>query len=292
MSGRVVASGVIIVIAIMVLAPAPGLLSTDLLFDHFDGSSLDASRWAIREQNGDISVSGGRLVMTNGFHKRVDSVQAFSLASAEARVRLGSPGGQADYMKFGFEVNAITESPGLPGFYFDTLEPSFGGEVGHIVALAYDASHNLLLEQRVALNCEAFHVLRIDWTNASVDFYVDGTLMGTAAYSFSGALTLGLWNDRGYRMETDWVRVFQGGEILRARAGGPYAGLEGSPVTFDASLSADPEGDPLTFRWDFESDGVWDTTAVSDPTAAHSYSDDFQGLATVEVSDGAAAFEI
>jgi len=71
----------------------------------------------------------------------------------------------------------------------------------------------------------------------------------------------------------------------KANGGGPYAGTEGSPITFNASGSSDPNGDALTFTWDFENDGVDDLT-TSSPTAAHTYPDDFTGKAKLTVSDG------
>jgi hypothetical protein len=36
-----------------------------------------------------------------------------------------------------------------------------------------------------------------------------------------------------------------------ASAGGPYSGTSGVPIIFDGSGSFDPEGDPLTYAWDF-----------------------------------------
>ena len=66
---------------------------------------------------------------------------------------------------------------------------------------------------------------------------------------------------------------------------GPYTGYEGNAITFDASLSYDPEGDPLEYRWDLEDDGIWDTDWSSDPTASFTWGDDYTGQARLEVRD-------
>ena len=70
-------------------------------------------------------------------------------------------------------------------------------------------------------------------------------------------------------------------------AGGPYAGKESDTILLNASASTDPEGDPLQFRWDFTGNGTFDTPWSSSPTAEALYTDDFSGVAVVEVSDGA-----
>ena len=59
-----------------------------------------------------------------------------------------------------------------------------------------------------------------------------------------------------------------------------------SPVTFSAAGTTDPEGDALTYRWDFESNGSIDATGA---TAVHSYPnapDPATYTATLHVSDG------
>ena len=61
---------------------------------------------------------------------------------------------------------------------------------------------------------------------------------------------------------------------------------EGDLILLDASASADPEGDPLQFRWDFDADGTWDTPYAIEPMIASTWGDDYSGNVLVEVSDG------
>lgn len=70
-------------------------------------------------------------------------------------------------------------------------------------------------------------------------------------------------------------------------AGGPYAGFEGTPILFNAGGSSDPDGDALTYMWDFANDGTVDATTTS-ATISHAYPDDFVGKAKLTVSDGSA----
>ncbi len=54
-------------------------------------------------------------------------------------------------------------------------------------------------------------------------------------------------------------------------------------VQFDGTGSSDPDGDPLTYAWDFESDGVVDS---SDPSPTHTYSSAGTVYAELTVDDG------
>ncbi len=74
-------------------------------------------------------------------------------------------------------------------------------------------------------------------------------------------------------------------EFPVADANGDYYGYEGSPVTFDAGDSYDPEGDSLDFRWDFNNDGDWDTDWSTSSTAEFTWGDDHSGTVKVEVRD-------
>jgi ELWxxDGT repeat protein len=63
--------------------------------------------------------------------------------------------------------------------------------------------------------------------------------------------------------------------------GGPYTGVRHEPVVFDGRRSSDPDGDPITFQWDF-GDGASGTGAQP----AHTYTVLGTFTATLTVSDG------
>jgi len=72
-----------------------------------------------------------------------------------------------------------------------------------------------------------------------------------------------------------------------ADADGPYYCTAGE-ITFDASASFDPdpgETATLQYRWDFESDGIYDTPWSTDPTVTYTYPACEEYTATLEVKD-------
>jgi hypothetical protein len=71
-----------------------------------------------------------------------------------------------------------------------------------------------------------------------------------------------------------------------AEANGPYTADEASTVTFDATGSSDPDGDPLQYRWDVDGDGIWEISWTSDVTVEYIFTDEFTGTATLQVTDG------
>jgi PKD repeat protein len=69
-----------------------------------------------------------------------------------------------------------------------------------------------------------------------------------------------------------------------ADAGGPYTVTEGQPLSLDASGSSVADGDPLSFAWDLNGDGVFDDATGVSPTLGWSQ------LASRSINDGPATF--
>jgi PKD repeat protein len=72
-----------------------------------------------------------------------------------------------------------------------------------------------------------------------------------------------------------------------ANPGGPYTGTTGQAVAFDGSASADPNGDPLTYIWDFGDGAMGDGVAPS-----HTYAAAGRYEVTLVVNDGLLDSEI
>jgi PKD repeat protein len=66
-----------------------------------------------------------------------------------------------------------------------------------------------------------------------------------------------------------------------ADANGPYSGTIGNPVAFDGTGSSDPDGDALTYAWDFG-----DASTGSGATTSHTYAAAGVYTVTLTVSDG------
>jgi len=69
-----------------------------------------------------------------------------------------------------------------------------------------------------------------------------------------------------------------------ADAGGPYEGVPGKPITFDASGSYDPDGQIVLAEWDWDLDGTYDYQTTN-PVCEHTWTCPFSGTVRVRVTD-------
>lgn len=70
-----------------------------------------------------------------------------------------------------------------------------------------------------------------------------------------------------------------------AHAGGPYTGFAGAPISFNGTGSSDPDGDVLTYAWDFGDGGT-----SSAPTPMHTYGLAGNYSVSLHVTDPGALF--
>ena len=101
---------------------------------------------------------------------------------------------------------------------------------------------------------------------------------------FSGTVTL----DTLFRVVEDTFTVGTGGgggnQSPTAQAGGPYSGTAGSPISFQSTGSADPDGTITGYAWSFGDGG---TSTQANPT--HSYAAAGSYTATLTVTDNQGA---
>jgi len=80
----------------------------------------------------------------------------------------------------------------------------------------------------------------------------------------------------------DTAQVSVGNAPPTAEAGGPYTGDEGSPIELRGS-GTDPTNDPLTYTWDLDQDGVFETPGQ---VVTYAWPDDGVYIITLRVDDG------
>ncbi len=115
-----------------------------------------------------------------------------------------------------------------------------------------------------------------------------GTVTGAHAYADNGMFTVTVTvsdMDGGAGDNSATVPVSNVAPTATS-AGGPYAGAQGTPITF-TGIATDPgSADVLTYEWDFHYDGTFalEGTATS-PTLAYAYPQDGSFTAALRVRD-------
>jgi len=76
-----------------------------------------------------------------------------------------------------------------------------------------------------------------------------------------------------------------------AVAGGPYSGTVDELITFDASNSSDPDGNIVTYEWDWNGDGIYDES-VTTAIITHAWNEEYSGLIRLKVTDNGGVTDI
>jgi hypothetical protein len=148
--------------------------------------------------------------------------------------------------------------------------------------VSYDEHGNWTFDPNSDLN----HNMAYYYTKKLIE---GGNPAGVALYLTKGDVPYMGMNQLDYNLYGDpetYLLVTQANVGPTADAGGPYVENEGTLITFDGSASTDLDGDNLTYRWDFQNDGTWDTEWSNSSTANNTWYDDHSGTVLLEVSDG------
>lgn len=110
----------------------------------------------------------------------------------------------------------------------------------------------------------------------------------SAQLAAAASASVSVLDDGAFYLYTAWATTASNRPPVVA-VDGPEVVHEGDTVIFNAGQSSDPEGDALQFRWDLDGDGTWDTEYSPESSITHTYPNDGQRSAFVEVFDGASA---
>ncbi|MBI4320123.1 MAG: carboxypeptidase regulatory-like domain-containing protein [Chloroflexi bacterium] len=146
----------------------------------------------------------------------------------------------------------------------------------------------------VTLSATAFQGYSVASTYYSVDGPPVRTYSGPFVVSGDGTHTINyrsVDNIGVYEMTRTLTIRIVSNRPPTAQAGGPYSVAEGSAVTLNGS-GADPDGDPITFAWDLDGNGSFETTGQN-PSASTLAKDGPRSQAvTLQVCDNKAACAI
>jgi hypothetical protein len=114
-----------------------------------------------------------------------------------------------------------------------------------------------------------------------------GTISGSHVYAEDGTFqaTVTVTDDDGGTHSRTLMVTVQRNQPPVADSGGPYAVDEGSSVGLSAAASSDPDADLLTYAWDLDGDGTFETPGVTATFSAAGIDGPGSRTVSVQVTD-------
>lgn len=248
----------------------------------------DGTRYALIDDSG--------VTIPIGFNFTFFGVAYSSLAvSSNGFLTFGS-GGTTIFTNVG--IPNTTAPNALLAALWDDLNPGVGGAVySKLEGISPNRQLTVAwvgVPHYSAGGAVSFQVILREGSDDVVIQYQD-VVFGNAAYDYGASATVGVESADGVdgaQYSYNQARIADASALRFypapynrppiANAGGPYQGYVNVPVTFNGTGSSDPEGQTLTYRWNFG-----DGTSGSGATPSHSYSAKGTYTVTLIVNDGA-----
>ena len=231
-----------------------------------DGYPSGGNYWSDYSGADDFSGPNQDIVGSDGFGDEPYEVR-------------GSSGGYYDHYPFMDPLLGPEDNPPVALF---TVDPAIGGIGTEFVldaSSSYDAEDPTSeLEVRWDIGYDGSW--EIDWSKDKVVTW-QFTIIGDYLIHMEVRDTHMLLNDTSLVVHVAYVAPVASFVVS------PTTGNSGTSFVFDASGSSDPDSgsEALEVRWDWESDGTWDTTWSTSKVATHSFSTDGTYTVALQVRD-------
>ena len=205
------------------------------------------------------------LVTANGSGTHAVYDAAMGLSNAGV-----SPGGMLAFLEFGASTSTTVavDDPATAGAY-DTNEDVLlsiaapgvlGNDTNPVEAILVASPPSGTLSCVVATD-----------PNFGGELCTDGSFDYTPAANFNGNEAFTYKASTDSNVATATITVIAVNDAPIADPNGPYVANVNVPVTLDGTSSSDVDGDPLTYSWDLEYDGVAFTEDATGATPTHTY---------------------
>jgi subtilisin len=249
----------------------------------YESTIISAIQWCINNNMNIISMSLGSTSAMPDLQTACDAAYAHGILVVAAAGNSGKSGSTADTVTYPAKYNESVISVGAIAANSSRASWSSTGPTLELAAPGVDINSTVLgnayaLHSGTSMACpHAVGAAALvwaafpGWNNTQVRQRLDATATDLGTKGRDPAYGYGLINALAA------VNVTQPtpSKPPVAVPGGPYFGVEDKPVTFDASRSYDPNGNSLTYKWNF---GDGNTTIVKTATTTHTYTTGIPGV--------------